>query len=142
MIVGSSRWAHFRWVCLLCSAGLFSCFELDNQPEPIEPPESVPTHLIEQIESLQPEQFDIFAVRFEDGALRVDFRLHRHPVDPAELKKATLNALFELQTAIDKKTRLSVWCLDPVTEDFEVYAFYSPIDQSYHFRKREDSLEP
>ena len=51
-----------------------------------------------------------------------------------ELKRVTLNALFEIQTSAGKTTRLSVWSWDPTSKNFSGYAFYSHVANSYHFK--------
>ena len=90
--------------------------------------------LISKIESFESPRFSIQKVIPEDGAIRVNIVFSHQPENQTELKRATLNALFEIQTSAGKTTRLSVWSWDPTSKNFSGYAFYSHVANSYHFK--------
>ncbi len=90
--------------------------------------------LISKIESFESPRFSIQQVIPEDGTIRVNIVFNHQPENRTELKRATLNALFEIQLSAGKTIRLSVWSWDSTSKNFSGYAFYSHVDNSYHFK--------
>jgi TFIIF-interacting CTD phosphatase-like protein len=90
--------------------------------------------LIQKIGDFSSPRFTVQEIIDEDQAVRVNIVFLQGPKDLLELKRLTLNALFEVQSVVGKTSRLSVWSWDAKMKKFSGYAFYSPVDNSYHFK--------
>jgi len=90
--------------------------------------------LIREIRAVQSNEFMIKEVVQEDDSIRVNIIQRKSPDEIPELRRLTLNALFKVQLTAGKDVRLSVWNWEEDSGQFTSYAFYSTLDNSYHFK--------
>ena len=93
--------------------------------------------LRQSIIEMQPTNYRIHSVQNDRGVVRVNIVLAVPPLNDEDIRIATLNALYDLQSAIGRKETLSVWSASEETPgqlQFQGMAFFSATTENTHFK--------
>lgn len=113
-----------------------TAWETHSQPEPLEP--QVSERLRTLISGIESEDYSVHEIRREDKAIRVDITLNSDGIPPGEVKRITLNALYDVQALLGKEQHLAIWSHSGEPLTIRGMAFYSSLTETYVFKKPEE----
>ena len=93
--------------------------------------------LRQTILEMQSVNYRIHSVQNDRGVVRVNIVLALPPLSDDDIRVATLNVLYDLQSLIGRKETLSVWSASEETPgqlQFQGMAFFSAITENTHFK--------
>jgi hypothetical protein len=110
--------------------------ETQTQPASSEP--QVSERLRALISGIESEDYSVHEISREDKAIRVDITLNSGDIPEGEVKRITLNALYDVQAHLGKEQHLAIWSYSGQPLTIRGMAFYSSLTKTYVFKKPEE----
>lgn len=127
---------------LLAFSLFWGCGE--KEPDPFARAQNVEgfAKLEEKLADLERNHYQVWGVEDDHGVLKVNVVLKPPTQDPAEVKRLTLNTLFDLQTIVGTDLNLSAWSYTEPQGALLGMAFYSSLTEQSHFKSAAEIPKP
>ena len=109
---------------------------IQTQPAPLELQVSERVRTL--ISGIESEDYSIQEIGRDDKAIRVDIALSSDDLLEGEIKRVTLNALYDVQARLGKERHLAIWSYSGQPLTIRGMAFYSSLTEAYVFKKPEE----
>ncbi len=108
----------------------------EEEPDPFARAQKVEgfAKLEKKLAKLERNQYQVWGVEDDHGVLKVNVVLKPPTQDPAEVKRLTLNTLFDLQTIVSTDINLSAWAYAETEGELLGMSFYSALTEQSHFK--------
>ncbi len=98
--------------------------------------------LEKKLADLERNHYQVWGVEDDHGVLKVNVVLKPPTQDPAEVKRLTLNTLFDLQTIVGTDLNLSAWSYTEPESELLGMSFYSALTEQSHFKSASEIAAP
>lgn len=109
-----------------------------DQTRQSRPALSVPDRQKTLIMGIESEDYSVVEIGRDDKALRVNVSLGSETLTGGDVKRITLNALYDIQARVGKEEHLAVWSYSGRPLTIRGMAFYSSLTDTYHFKGPEE----
>ena len=109
----------------------------EEEPDPFARAQNV-----EGFAKLERNHYRVWGVEDDHGVLKVNVVLKPPTQDPAEVKRLTLNTLYDLQTIVGTDLNLSAWSYTEPQGELLGMSFYSSLTEQSHFKSASEIPTP
>jgi hypothetical protein len=110
----------------------------ETQTELAVPEPPVSERIRRLISGIESEDYSVREIGRDDKAIRVDITLKSESLSQGDVKRVTLNALYDIQAQLGKEQHLAVWSYSGQPLTISGMAFYSSLTDTYHFKGPEE----
>ena len=116
----------------------------EEKPDPFARAQNVEgfAKLEKKLAKLERNHYQVSGVEDDHGVLKVNVVLKPPTQDPAEVKRLTLNTLFDLQTIVGTDLNLSAWTYTEPEGELLGMSFYSSLTEQSHFKSASEMPTP
>ena len=116
----------------------------EEEPDPFARAQNVEgfAKLEEKLADLERNHYRVWGVEDDHGVLKVNVVLKPPTQDPAEVKRLTLNTLYDLQTIVGRDLNLSAWSYTEPQGELLGMSFYSSLTEQSHFKSASEIPTP
>lgn len=116
----------------------------EEKPDPFARAQNIEgfAKLEKKLADLERNYYQVWGVEDNHGVLKVNVVLISPTQDLSEVKRLTLNTLFDLQTIVGTDLNLSAWSYTEPQGELLGMAFYSSLTEQSHFKNASEIPTP